>query len=307
MKTHDDMIKGGEPLKIPDDILKSGKAGECILFLGAMASAPSPEDSPYHYKKAPPGGAELSRRLAERCGYPSQDVTNLPRVALYYERRPGGSRRALVQAIKDEISGPGDDPYLPSPALEMLAALPFRIIITTNYDRLFDIALSRANTKSGRPKIPIVHKYNPSDDPPKMAPLDPEEERPVFLKLHGDIEVPESVVVTEEDYIRFIQKMSVVHLHPIHEHIRARMNTWPILFIGYSLKDYNLRLLFRTLRWHLDVADIPLSFSVDPYPDDLIISVWQHGDKPMVSFVEHDLWDFVPLLYKECTGVDYHE
>jgi hypothetical protein len=85
------------------------------------------------------------------------------------------------------------------------------------------------------------------------------------------------------------------------------MNSWPILFIGYSLRDYNLRLLFRTLRWHLDVAHIPLSFSVDPTPDDLIVSVWQRGEKPMVSFVRQDLWAFVPALFRECTGREWKE
>jgi hypothetical protein len=290
-------------MEIPKEIEESGEKGQCILFLGAMASAPSPEGSRFHYTKTPPSATELSRRLAERCGYPDEDVTNLQRVSLYYEFRPGGSRQALVRAIEEEITGPD---VIPSPALHMLAALPFSIVITTNYDHLFDIALSRANTREGRPKQPIVRIYDPTL-PPEAVPLDPTEERPVLLKLHGDINKPESMVVTEEDYIRFIQRMGVRHLHPIHANIQARMNSWPILFIGYSLKDYNLRLLFRTLRWHVDVANFPLSFSVDPHPDDLIVSVWQRTQKPMVDFIRHNLWDFVPALYKECMGVEYHE
>jgi len=294
-------------MQVPEEIIKSGKNGKCILFLGAMASATSPEGSPLQYTKAqaPPGGAELSRRLAERCGYPDPDATNLQRVSLYCQFREGGSRHSLVQAIKEEITRPE---IVPSPALHMLAALPFSIVITTNYDRLSDIALARANTRDGRPKQPIVRVYDPTlTAPPEAVPLDPTEEKPILLKLHGDIDNPESIVVTEEDYIVFIQKMSSPHYHPIHGNIRARINTWPILFIGYSLKDYNLRLLFRTLRWHVDVANFPLSFSVDPSPDNLIVSVWQHREKPMVSFIREDLWDFVPALYKECMGVEYHE
>ena len=294
-------------MTIPDAIIENGKQGKCILFLGAMASAPSPKGSPFRYKKtqAPPGGAELSRRLAARCEYPDEDETNLQRVSLYYQFREGGSRQSLVQAITEEITGPD---IVPSPALKMLAALPFSIVITTNYDHLVDIALSRANTRDGRPKEPIRRIYDPNrPGPPEPVPLDPTEEKPILLKLHGDIDNPASIVVTEEDYIVFIQRMSVRHLHPIHENIRARMNTWPILFIGYSLKDYNLRLLFRTLRWHVDTANFPLSFSVDPSPDHLIVSIWQHGEKPMVSFIREDLWNFVPALYKVCMGVEYHE
>jgi SIR2-like domain len=187
-----------------------------------------------------------------------------------------------------------------------LAALPFPIVITTNYDQLFDIALYRANTLAGKPKQPIVRVYDPHrTGPPEEVPLDPSEGQPILLKLHGDLNNPGSIVVTEEDYLVFIQKMSDLHQHPIPLNIRARMNSWPILFIGYSLKDYNLRLLFRTLRWHLTVADFPLSFSVDPFPDDLIVSVFQRGGKPMVNFIEENLWDFVPALYRACTGVEY--
>jgi hypothetical protein len=66
-----------------------------------------------------------------------------------------------------------------------------------------------------------------------------------------------------------------------------------------------LRLLFKALRWKVDVANFPMSFSVDPFPDNLIVSILQHGATPMVSFVQENLWDFVPVLYKECMGVDY--
>ena len=304
-------------MQIPKEIIESGKNGKCILFLGAMASAPSPEGSPFQYKNAPPSGAELSRQLAARCKYPDEDKTNLQRVSLYYQFREGGSRQSLVKAIREEItefeevteSGERKNrPFVPSPALRMLAALPFSIVITTNYNHLFDIALARANTRDERPKQPIKRIYDPTrTGPPESVPLDPTEEKPILLKLHGDINKPESIVVTEEDYIVFIQRMSIRHLHPIHENIQARINTWPILFIGYSLKDYNLRLLFKTLRWHVDVANFPLSFSVDPDPDNVIVSILQHGEKPMVSFIKEDLWDFVPALYEECMGIKYHE
>ncbi|GIV59669.1 MAG: hypothetical protein KatS3mg043_0758 [Rhodothermaceae bacterium] len=89
--------------------------------------------------------------------------------------------------------------------------------------------------------------------------------------------------------------------HPIHLNIRSRINTWPVLFIGYSLKDYNLRLLYRTMRWYLDPATLPLSYSIDPYPDQLIVSIFQE----MVRFVEDDLWKFVPALYEAVTGRAY--
>ncbi|MHA2276490.1 MAG: SIR2 family NAD-dependent protein deacylase [Candidatus Kariarchaeaceae archaeon] len=291
---------------IPNDIVKSVKRGECILFLGAMASAPSPKESLFKYEKtqAPPSGVELAQSLADDCDcYPYENKKDLKRVSLYYQYRDqGGSRHSLVQAIIEKINADG---IVPSPALHMLASLPFRIVVTTNYDHLFENAI-RTVKVNNRFKEPIVRIYDPDPNGfPEEVPLDPEIYKPILLKLHGDIDKPESLVVTEEDYIIFIMRMSDRHVHPIHENIRARMKCWPILFIGYSLQDYNLRLLFKTLRWRVDPANFPLSYSVDPFPDDLIVSVWHSGKKRILSFIKEDLWNVIPELYKQVKGVEY--
>jgi SIR2-like protein len=292
---------------IPGEIVEAVKERKCILFLGAMASAPTPPGCRYEYSNAPPNGGELSKQLAEMSGYTDEadpKNSNLQRVSLHFQYREGGSRAGLVTEIKRRVAADG---IVPSPALHMLAALPFPIIITTNYDHLFDQALRQARTVSDDAfKDPIVMVYDPDlKREPTFVTPEPTEKKPVLVKLHGDIDRPESIVITEEDYLVFIQKMSDKHHHPLHENLLFRINNWHVLFVGYSLKDYNLRLLFRTLRWHVDPANIPLSFSVDPKPDNLIVSVWQSRDKPMVSFVREDLWSFVPALYEACLGHQY--
>src|SRR5438094_6711620 len=110
------------------------------------------------------------------------------------------------------------------------------MVNTTNSDKWFDTALRDARTVKGSRKRPLLRLYDPNrTTQPDEVPLDPTEEEPILLKLHGDIQMPESIVVTEEDYITFIQRMASPHLHPIHENIRIRMKSWPFLFIGYSL------------------------------------------------------------------------
>lgn len=291
-----------EQAVVPDEIAKAVKEGKCILFLGAMVSSPAPRESAFLYDKGPPSGGKLSELLASMCGYEGSDKWNLSRVSLDYATRK--NRNSLISAIAEVVT---DSSLEASPALHMLAALPFPIIVTTNYDHLFDNALRRARSKKGELKDPIVRIYDPErTEPPEEVPLDPLEQRPVLLKIHGDIDEPKSIVVTEEDYIVFIQRMSDHNLHPFHQNIRVRMRNWPILFIGYSLKDYNLRLLLRSLRWKIDAVKLPLLFSVDPSPDKLIRSVWQGGgEQRIIYFVEKDLWEFVPALYKACLGNEY--
>lgn len=290
---------------VPTNIVESVKSGQCILFLGAMASAalPPENDKRFPYTDNPPSGAALSEALATKFHYPYADSSNLQRVSLFIETLPAYRRSGLIKAIFAEIVKPE---IKPSPALHMLAALPFRFIITTNYDQLFEQALRSARSASGNLKSPLIRVYDPKRTAsPEQVPLDPSEDRPVLLKLHGDIDTPESIVVTEEDYITFIYRMGSSHYHPIHEKIRSRMMEWPVLFVGYSLRDYNLRLLFRTLRWNIDGANYPMSVSVDPYPDDLIVAVYQDGAEPILSFIKQDLWHFVPALYQACLGHAY--
>ena len=312
---------------ISDYLINSVAKGECFLFLGAMVSAPTPKDCrspkdcpsardcptpedcrskncPYVYDNAPPSGAELSRRLADKCTYPYTDIENLQRVSLYFEYAKG--RGQLIQAMKEQISDPGFDP---SPALKMLAALPFRIVITTNYDDLFESALwDSPALRNPRKKRPTVRVYRPGlNDPPEELPTeDPSEERPLLLKLHGSFDKPESIVVTEDDYLNFIQKMSLGdRVHPIDLNIRGQFTKWPILFIGYSLKDYNFRLLMRTLRWNVDPARWRTYYSVDPSPDGVIFLVSTREPRFRVDFIVADLWDFVPRLYEAVTGAPY--
>ncbi len=283
-------------------LLSHVKAGNCILFLGAGVHAPPPQDSRYTYPEEhrPPLGGDLAERLTEKFDFikkfPQESSRDLQRVSLYIEAEQGLGRKTLVDALEHHLQ----EGKKPSPALEMLARLPFKIIVTTNYDRLLEVALVKCD------KDPVRFVYNP--DPNKRIrdmTEDPTERRPLLFKMHGDCDDRTSIVITDEDYITFVQCMSDKDaLHPVPRTVRYRMMMWPTLFVGYSLRDYNLRLLFRMLRWRVDPAEFPLSFSVDRNPDPLILQVWQN-ERRFITFVTQDLWTFVPWLYKEIRGEEY--
>lgn len=275
------------------------KAGQCILFLGAGVHAAPPAGSSFEYpenERLPLGGS-LSELLAQDCDFhshfPGESMRDLQRVSLCYETTLGLGRNSLVDVLLTQLR----KGRKPSPALQLLAKLPFTIIVTTNYDQLLESAL-RAGGKQ-----PDIVVYNPDGkEPTPDVRDDPSAERPLVFKMHGDLDKGSSIVITDEDYIIFVQRMSDKDtLHPVPLSVRFRMKGWPTLFLGYSLRDYNLRLLFRTLRWRIDQADIPPAFSVDQNPDLLVMRVWQ--DKlEFVTFVVQDLWSFVPWLHKEVLG-----
>lgn len=276
-------------------VAQAVRQGQCILFLGAGVHAPPPPDCPYDFPAdlRPPSGAILSQRLARSCNlqrrFPHEDPSNLQRVSLFYEIER--SRRQLVDAVTDAVQ----TGKRPSPMMHALAELAFPLVITTNYDRLFEDALVEAG------KRPRVAVYTPALEPTTDY-RDPTAESPIVFKIHGDLSRPETIVITDEDYIQFVLRMSNKDPYdPIPLTLKYYLTGWTTLFVGYSLLDYNLRLLFKTLRWKIDSASVPDMYSVDYHPDPLIFDVW-HNQRRYVKFIAQDVWAFVPALYELVHG-----
>jgi hypothetical protein len=284
-----------EVSRVLDLVAEGVRSGRCILFLGAGVHAPPPDGSPFRYppERRPPVGAALSRELAANCDFahrfPNDDPGNLQRVALAYEI--DRSRRRLVDALADAV----DVGKSPSPMLSALARLDFPLVITTNYDGLFERALQAVGK---RPRVVVYHP-----EPEATTDFrDATAESPVIYKLHGDIDHRDSLVITDEDYIQFVLRMSDKEPYdPVPLSLKFFLTGWTTLFVGYSLMDYNLRLLFKTLRWKIDAANVPDMYSVDVRPDPLILDVWQ-SQRHYVKFIAQDVWSFVPRLYELVQG-----
>ena len=281
-------------------IKKRIAAHECILFLGSAIHVPPPPELPqyqYSQDKAPPVGGQLSKILAEKCDYPGADWWNLQRVSQYFEMKTK-FRSRLVDEIKDAVHVNRE----PSPILRMLAELEFPVVITTNYDQLYEKVVEEKAKAENITDPYQVSVYNPNIKK-KVETLDcphkPDPKRPYILKIHGDVDTEESIVLTDEDYIQFVLRMSDQKpYHPFGPNVLAHLIRWPTLFVGYSLMDYNLRLLFKTLRWKLDAASIPPTYSVDKKPDVLIRDVWENQQR-YVSFIVLNLWDCIPRLHAD--------
>lgn len=290
---------------ISHDLVEKVKEGKCILFLGAGAHHPPKKTDPvyagtYPAHQQPPIGEDLAKIVADKsdlatdAGYSPKEKAaiagDLKRISLYYELTQG--RKALVSLVKKAVS----DNKEPSRALKALADLNFPIICTTNYDSLFDKALFLAG------KTPVVSSY--SNDRFSLTrdyqdDITPPVKNPFLFKIHGDIDDPtQSIVITDEDYIHFILRMITGNgqSNPIPTVLGSHLPYWPMLFIGFSLMDYDLRLLFQLLGWRF--PNPRFSYSVGPYPDGLIRKRYN----PPVQFIVNDVWSFVPDLYLAVTG-----
>jgi hypothetical protein len=285
-----------------DDIAGRIKEGKCVLFLGAGVHAPASAGSKWNYPAqiAPPFGGDLSEKLATDCDYaadyPTASPRELPRVAMHYELKQGKGRQALVNRIEDEV----ESNKQASPILRALGELNFPLVVTTNYDTFFERSLPISKAAQIR-----VYEKTPNREAPTPDFNDPTEAKPGILKIHGDFTHPESLVITDEDYIHFVLRMSDPQLrfHPFPLTALYQIQKCPTLFLGYSLLDYNMRLFLKTLRFKADAATYPAGYSIDPYPDYMVRKVWQ-DQLHWVWFVPEDVWSFVPALYKTLTSRD---
>jgi hypothetical protein len=285
-----------------EDIVKAVQQGGCNLFLGSGVHAPPPAEDPRSESlkgKLPPVGPWLSKTLAEQCAYaerfPNDDAGDLQRVSQYFESQKG--RHLLVESVRREVENGKE----PSPILLGLAQLNFPLVVTTNYDTLFQRALGLAGKL---PCVTSVYHSNENGAPYRTDDTDKplSGSKPFVFKMHGDIESGESLVITEEDYIQFILRFRDLEpYHLIPNKVLEQIKRAPTLFIGYSLKDYNLRVWLKMLRRMVDVANFPDNYSVDLKPDPIIWDVWC-SQRRYINFVAQDVWRFVPELFLRLTG-----
>lgn len=130
------------------------------------------------------------------------------------------------QMLSDKMRG--DTVDIPEPH-ELIVQMPFSAIITTNYDKILERAYERFAKIS--PKTPT---HMDTDSLGTLLFLN----NFFILKAHGDIDRPDSLILTTRDYSR------IIHSNPAFNALfSAILLTKAILFIGYSISDPDFRLL----------------------------------------------------------------
>ena len=110
---------------------------------------------------------------------------------------------------------------------DRLTSIPhFKTIITTNYDSMIEDSLG---VKGQRILLP--------NEIPKIK-----KNRVQVFKVHGDLEEPNTIILTQSDYNRFFQLHQEYNVY--WTLIKERLSTKNVLFLGYNLEDPNISVIF---------------------------------------------------------------
>jgi len=200
-----------------------------------------------------PSGSALAERLARRARFPDDEGSdNLSLVASYLAQKEDSLtlREELRQAF-GVASEPGPlHRCLADPKLEAL-----RLFVTTNYDDLIERALgARApwvvvdRGTSGNVWCRAPDGEWEEIESKNLGYKITDRKRPIVLKLHGSLDPKnrdnDSFLITEEHYVDFLGRSEGGQLPQM---LATAMREKSFLFLGYGLKDWNIRVLLNKL------------------------------------------------------------
>lgn len=268
-----------------DLLLRRIKNGKCTPFLGSGTCSENISVS-----------SRIANEWAEEYDYPMEDSDDLTRVAQFVavteedEMFPRDEICNEITKLSEEVT----PTYFETPdeIHGVLADLPLPVYITTTYDDLMVRALKSRNKEP----IQEICRWNEYlvQRKPTSSDFDPTPEKPLVFHLHGYYKKPESLVLTEDDYLDFLVAISMEQ-NLLPPRIQEAFTGTSLLLLGYKITDWDFRVLSRILagylgrsigRKHISVQLVPgnvpdtqrenVQKYLDRYFENLRIQVYWH-------------------------------
>ncbi len=247
------------------------RRNNCIPFVGSGVSAEYEDKEAGKKYSGIPTAKQLLKELRNRHGasWIISEISFPQALSIFRAERGDGP---YFEFLTDYIKRPK---IIPLPAHHLIAQLPFKGIITTNWDILLEDVLDEEK----------YHRIVKDEDVTLLS-----ADKIPLIKLHGSITDRNSIIATVEDMIDFFPK------HPLLTNlIRVLCASRSLLFLGYSLEDIDLMQLFQGLKREIGVL-IYRSYAVQKGPSEFTIRYW---DKQGIDIIDGDATEFLRLLHTE--------
>jgi conflict system STAND superfamily ATPase/SIR2-like protein len=251
-----------------DRLLKRIRDDKCtpVLGSGACTAPPMGADPAEWAKLKYPSKEQIALKFAADYAYPLDDQTKLERVAKYVAATDDifAPKEAFAKHYGSIVTP--NFSALPNEPHRVLADLPFPVYLTSNFDDWMYRALIEYKKKDARLAICRWNRHIPD----KAPSFDPEfaysVANPLVYHFYGCMPWAEAAVVTEDDYLEFLINISRDYKSLAHRVDRALGGA--LLFLGYTLSDWDFLVLFRLFANKLrDSGNTHIA--VQPEPSDM--------------------------------------
>ena len=231
---------------------------------------------------------DLSRQLADILLEDKQlkvdDPNNLSLVAQMFQNEL--SRDELISETKAFYEEHADrSAKRNDPTFAQLASLPFPLFVTSRHDGTLNAYLEKQG------KRPRLKSYRFHGDPMTTLRDLGTAEEPVIYQLYGSFDDRSSLVMTEHDVLDFLR--AVVAADPgLPVDLLNLFRDQNVLFLGFGLGDYHLRVLLHAL----NLSKSSMSFALEnaSVPEDQ--QEFDHRFQESVLFYSHLGYNALKLL-----------
>jgi hypothetical protein len=197
------------------------------------------------------------------------------------------------------------------------------LMLTTNYDDALEQAFQEAGVSydlvtyvADYPKNRRGHftrsVWNPGDgvesEPKAIGKantcFDVLEERPAIVKIHGAVRrggdyTQDNYVISEDDYIDYLVHSDAAKRFPVG--VTKRLPDSHFLFLGYSLRDWNLRVILQRIWGRQPFEEKFTSWAIRKEPSRLEERLWRSRN---VEILDIDLDAYVQALHRAVFAPD---
>jgi len=222
-------------------LMKRIKDGRCTPFLGAGV-----------YSEGPSLRSSIAKKWAAEYNYPFADGADVARVARFLNVEYGDAEYASGKYVEELAKLPTPNFDDPNEPYNILAKLPLPIYVTTNYDDMMEQAL-RKNQRDVKPDLCKWVKSLDDVSPLAEEGFQPNVANPSVFHLYGYTKTQQSMIISEDDYFQFLINVSK-DTQLIPKRIEQAITGTSLMLLGYSLEDWDFRILFHFLAGYLKTS-----------------------------------------------------
>lgn len=259
-----------------DDILETLEDEKCVLFLGSGA-----------YEA--PGGGDFEQALCDWLDsanpeHPHIQVHNADGFFLFKKNR---YKRKVIRSIRDFYNQPFPETET---LFSRLARTPFSMIFSLTPDNI----LARTFDVMGLDYQPDFYFRNRKASEQFERPT---KNKPLIYNLLGNIEEPESLVLTHSDFFDYLQ--SVFNAKSMNTLLKDELeNMDRYIFLGLPYEKWYFQLLLRVLSLHSEKLREIERLAMKEFENPLLHQIYTNEFK--IEFLPSSSEAFLSELYKKC-------